>query len=82
MAENFAKASQGNGATVITSMRYRDAHAGIDWLVRVLGFTAQAVYDGPNGTVAHAQLTFGNGMVMLGSATNGGGGGAELGAAG
>jgi uncharacterized glyoxalase superfamily protein PhnB len=59
-----------NGSSVIPSMRYRDAHAAIDWLVRVLGFQKQAVYDGPDGTVGHAQLTLGSGMVMLGSASN------------
>ena len=58
------------GSSVIPSMRYRDAHAAIAWLVRVLGFHKQAVYDGPDGTVAHAQLTLGKGMVMLGSASN------------
>jgi uncharacterized glyoxalase superfamily protein PhnB len=58
------------GSTVVPSMRYRDAHAAIDWLVRVLGFHKQAVHDGPDGTVAHAQLTLGGGMVMLGSASN------------
>jgi len=54
-------------ATVIPAMRYRDAHAAIDWLVRALGFEKQAVYEGPDGSVMHAQLTFGNGMVMIGS---------------
>ena len=58
------------GSTIIPSMRYRDAHAAIDWLVRILGFHKQAVYDGPGGTVAHAQLTLGAGMIMLGSASN------------
>jgi uncharacterized glyoxalase superfamily protein PhnB len=59
------------GSTLIPSMRYKDAHAAIDWLVQVLGFTKQAVYDGPEGTVAHAQLVHGGlGMVMLGSASN------------
>jgi uncharacterized glyoxalase superfamily protein PhnB len=58
------------GSTVIPSLRYRDAHAAIDWLCRVFGFTRNAVYDGPNGTVAHAQLTRGAGMLMLGSAAN------------
>ena len=61
------------GSAVIPSLRYKDAHAAIEWLVRAFGFTAQAVYDGPEGTVAHAQLTLGKGMVMLGSATNEGG---------
>ncbi len=61
------------GAAVISCLRYKDARAAIDWLVRALGFTVQAVYDGPGGTVAHAQLTLGGGMVMLGSASNAGG---------
>jgi uncharacterized glyoxalase superfamily protein PhnB len=29
------------------------------------------VYPNPDGTIAHAQLTLGGGMVMLGSASNG-----------
>jgi uncharacterized glyoxalase superfamily protein PhnB len=42
----------------------------MDWLVRVLGFHKQAVYEGPDGTVMHAQLTHGLGMLMLGSVQN------------
>ena len=61
-----------SGSTIIPGMRYRDAHKAIDWLVEVFGFEKQAVYDGPNWTVAHAQLTLGTGMVMLGSVENGG----------
>jgi uncharacterized glyoxalase superfamily protein PhnB len=55
------------GSTIIPSLQYRDAHAAITWLVRVFGFTKQAVYDGPDGVVMHAQLTRGAGMLMLGS---------------
>jgi uncharacterized glyoxalase superfamily protein PhnB len=58
------------GSTIIPSLRYRDAHAAIDWLVRVFGFHKQAVYEGPDGTVMHAQLTHGLGMLMLGSIQN------------
>jgi uncharacterized glyoxalase superfamily protein PhnB len=58
-------------STIIPSLRYRDALAAIEWLVRAFGFEKNAVYPGPNNTVAHAQLTFGNGMVMLGSVDNG-----------
>ncbi len=57
-------------SVVISSFRYKDAHAAIDWLERALGFTRQAVYDGWDGTVAHAQLVFGNAMIMLGSQSN------------
>jgi uncharacterized glyoxalase superfamily protein PhnB len=51
-------------------MRYRNCLAAIDWLCRVLGFEKHAVYMGEGEQVMHAQLTFGNGMIMLGSADN------------
>jgi uncharacterized glyoxalase superfamily protein PhnB len=57
-------------STIIPSLRYRDALAAIDWLLRAFGFEKNAVHLGPNNTVAHAQLTFGNGMIMLGSVDN------------
>ena len=53
-------------ATIIPSLRYRNALAAIDWLCRAFGFEKHAVY-ADNGIVHHAQLTFGNGMIMLGS---------------
>lgn len=53
--------------TIIPCLRYRDAHAAIDWLCDAFGFTRHAVHDDEDGGVAHAQLTFGNGMIMLGS---------------
>jgi uncharacterized glyoxalase superfamily protein PhnB len=55
-------------ATVIPTMLYRDAPAAIDWLCNVIGFEKRVVYAGENGVVAHAELTFGNGMIMLGTA--------------
>jgi uncharacterized glyoxalase superfamily protein PhnB len=60
-------------STIVPSLRYRNAIAAIDWLIAAFGFEKQAVYLGPdNVTVMHAQLTFGNGMIMLGSVDNGG----------
>jgi uncharacterized glyoxalase superfamily protein PhnB len=60
-----------SGSVLIPSLRYKDAKAGIAWLQKAFGFKRNAVYDGPDGTVAHAELTFGEtGMIMLGSATN------------
>ena len=56
-------------STIIPCLRYRDAHAAIDWLCRAFGFERRAVY-ADEATVHHAQLTWGNGMVMLGSAGN------------
>jgi uncharacterized glyoxalase superfamily protein PhnB len=54
-------------STVIPAHRYRNARAAIDWLCQVFGFERKAVYEGENGTIAHAELTLGNGMIMLGS---------------
>jgi uncharacterized glyoxalase superfamily protein PhnB len=48
-------------------MRYRDAPAAIDWLCTTLGFEATLVVPNEDGTIAHAQLSFGNSMIMLGS---------------
>lgn len=55
---------------VIPTLRYRDGQVAIDWLCRAFGFEVQLVIPDENGAIAHAQLTYGNGMVMLGSATN------------
>jgi uncharacterized glyoxalase superfamily protein PhnB len=54
--------------TVIPAHRYRNAPAAIDWLTKVFGFERHAVYEGENGLILHAELTLGNGVIMLGSA--------------
>ncbi len=48
--------------------RYADAHAAIEFLQRAFGFSKRAVFEGPDGSVAHAELTFGSGAVGLSSA--------------
>jgi len=63
----FAKNTK---ATVIPCLRYRDAPAAIDWLCRAFGFERQLVVPGEEGQIMHAQLSFGNGMLMLGSVTD------------
>ena len=55
-------------ATIIPSLRYRDAPAAIEWLCEAFGFEKHLVVPGEGGTIDHAQLVFGNGMIMLGSA--------------
>lgn len=54
-------------ATVIPALRYRDAPAAIEWLCDTFGFEKQMVVPDDQGGIAHAQLSFGNGMIMLGS---------------
>ena len=56
-------------ATIVPCLRYRDAPRAIEWLCTVFGFEKHLVVPNDNGTIAHAQLSFGNGMVMLGSVT-------------
>ena len=52
---------------VFPALKYRDAPAAIAWLVETLGFEERMVVPGPNGAIAHAQLGFGAGTVMIGS---------------
>lgn len=55
-------------ATIIPTLRCADAPAAIDWLCRAFGFQRHLVVTDDSGRIAHAQLVFGNGMIMLGSA--------------
>ena len=57
----------GRKGNIIPGMRYRDAYAAIDWLCEVLGFERRLVVPDGEGGVAHAELTLGSGMIMLGS---------------
>jgi uncharacterized glyoxalase superfamily protein PhnB len=57
-------------ASIIAAMRYRDAASAVEFLCAAFGFEKKMVVPGPDGTIMHAELTFGNGMVMLGSHQN------------
>jgi uncharacterized glyoxalase superfamily protein PhnB len=63
----MASLAKSTRATVIPGLRYRDAKAAIEFLCNAFGFERGLIVDGPNNTIAHAQLTFGNGMIMIGS---------------
>ncbi|MGH6916155.1 MAG: VOC family protein [Geminicoccaceae bacterium] len=52
---------------IYPGLRYRDAPAMIAWLCKAFGFAERVVYPGPDGTIAHAELALGSGMVMLSS---------------
>jgi len=56
--------------TVIPALQYDDAPAAIEFLTAAFGFEAVSVHEGPDGTIAHAELRSGTGMVMLGSRPN------------
>lgn len=55
-------------STIIPGMRYLDADAAIDWLCEAFGFKRGLIVPDAAGGIAHAQLQFGNGMIMLSSA--------------
>lgn len=58
------------GSMLIPSVRYKDAHAAIAWLEKAFGMERHAVYEGKAGGIDHAEMRFGTGMIMLGSASN------------
>jgi len=64
----MASRDGGPRASIIPTLRYNDAPAAIEWLCRAFGFSKHLVVPGEKGTVVHAQLVLGEGMIMLGSA--------------
>ena len=65
-------------ATIIPGLRYQDAPKEVEWLCQAFGFAKHLVVAGEGDTIAHAQLVFGNGMIMLGSSKGHGGSYDEL----
>lgn len=59
------------GAAIIPALRYVDAAAAVEWLCAAFGFERHLVVPGEDGAIAHAQLTFQNSMIMLGSVRKG-----------
>ncbi|RHW17756.1 glyoxalase [Sphingomonas gilva] len=57
-------------ATIIPCLRYADAPAAIDFLCDAFGFERRAVYadDSDPSLIHHAQLVFGEAMIMLATA--------------
>ena len=53
--------------TIYATFKYDDAVAGIDFLERAFGFERHAVHERDGGLIAHAELRFGDDVVMLGS---------------
>jgi hypothetical protein len=52
---------------IIPAIKYEQCRSAIDWLCTVFGFEAHFIVEGPGDTVAHAQLTLGEHMIMVGS---------------
>jgi uncharacterized glyoxalase superfamily protein PhnB len=52
---------------IYPSVRYDDARAAVQWLTSVLGFEEHVVYTSEGGSIQHAELKLGGGLIMLGS---------------
>jgi uncharacterized glyoxalase superfamily protein PhnB len=52
---------------IYASMRYHDGRAAIEWLERAFGLRCEVAHDGPDGNVAHAEMRYGDGLMMLGT---------------
>ena len=58
----------GQAPTISPILRYRDAAAALDWLERAFGFERVEDYRDDDGKIVHAELRYGNGMVMVSDA--------------
>ena len=50
-----------------SALSYRDPKAALLWLEEAFGFEPVMVILGPDGELAHAEMTFGDGLIMIGS---------------
>lgn len=57
----------GGMPNIFPFMCYQDAPAAIDWLANAFGFEKLMVVPAPDGSISHAELVFGPGVIMLGS---------------
>lgn len=53
---------------ISASAFYRDAGAAIDWLCDAFGFEVRLRIEGEGGRIEHSELTYGEGLVMVGQA--------------
>lgn len=52
---------------ISSSLYYDDAHAAIDWLCRAFGFEVRLKVEADDGSIAHSELVFGDGVIMVSS---------------
>jgi uncharacterized glyoxalase superfamily protein PhnB len=55
-----------SGPDIFPTMRFADADAALQWLARAFGFRQHAVHRDERGTIHHAEMSLGNGMIMFG----------------
>ena len=55
-----------SATTIFPVLRYRDATAAVEWLTRAFGFAQRSLTRHDDGTILHAELQLGAGIIMLG----------------
>lgn len=62
------KATPDGWPRISASLIYDDARAAIDWLCKVFGFELRLLVETGDGKVAHSELVYGDGMIMVAQA--------------
>jgi uncharacterized glyoxalase superfamily protein PhnB len=62
---------------IFPAVRYADADAAVTFLKAAFGATEKAVHRGEDGVIHHAELAFGDGLVMVGQYSQAGWSGGE-----
>lgn len=55
--------------SIVPMIAYEDAAAALDWLARAFGFRERTRMAGPDGTIGHAEMELGQGVIMLATPT-------------
>jgi uncharacterized glyoxalase superfamily protein PhnB len=69
--EELMKPTPDGWPRISSSLFYDDPRAAIAFLVEAFGFEVRLLVEGEGGRVEHSELTFGEGMVMVGQADSG-----------
>jgi uncharacterized glyoxalase superfamily protein PhnB len=56
---------------IIPTLRYEDPRAAITWLERAFGLEVRALHENEDGTIGHCELSYGDGLVMIGERRGG-----------
>jgi uncharacterized glyoxalase superfamily protein PhnB len=55
---------------ISASLFYDDARAAIDWLCQAFGFELRLLVESGDGKVAHSELVYGDGVIMIAQASD------------
>jgi uncharacterized glyoxalase superfamily protein PhnB len=61
------KKSPAGWPRISASVFYKDPAFAIDWLCRAFGFEVRLKIEGEGGRIEHSELTFGEGLIMVGA---------------